>query len=80
MDVDSVRNKQKHPGDACRRCGQMGHWKNECPHLHDVRLMDSEELGEFLALRKDMEEIQQRQDNPEDNATADEVDFGKASE
>jgi hypothetical protein len=47
MDIDA--SKQAKPiDDACRRCGEMGHWKNQCPHRFDVRYMDLDEREEFV--------------------------------
>jgi len=43
MDIDAAR-KAKTLADACRRCGETGHWSKECPLQFDVRYMDADEL------------------------------------
>ena len=43
MDIDAAR-KAKTLADACRRCGETGHWSKECPLRFDVRYMDADEL------------------------------------
>jgi len=43
MDIDAAR-KAKALLDACRRCGETGHWAKDCPLRFDVRFMDTDEL------------------------------------
>jgi rRNA maturation protein Nop10 len=42
MDIDASK-QAKTLDDACRRCGETGHWKNQCPRRFDIRYMDLEE-------------------------------------
>jgi hypothetical protein len=43
MDIDTAR-KGKTPADACRRCGNTGHWAKDCHLRFDVRFMSTDEL------------------------------------
>ena len=88
MDLDATRARARGnaiPSDVCRRCKKPGHWANECPQRYDIRLMDADELEEFLALSRDMAELRDRQalaesvtEVQEENAEAQE-DFGTTS-
>jgi Retrotransposon gag protein/Zinc knuckle len=42
MDIDASK-QAKTLDDACRRCGETGHWKNQCPRRFDIRYMDLDE-------------------------------------
>ena len=50
MEIDAAR-KAKALRDNCRRCGDTGHWANDCPHRFDVRHMDMDELQTALENR-----------------------------
>jgi len=50
MEIDATR-KAKALRDNCRRCGDTGHWANDCPHRFDVRHMDTDELQTALENR-----------------------------
>ncbi|KDR68942.1 hypothetical protein GALMADRAFT_23143, partial [Galerina marginata CBS 339.88] len=41
MDIDAARKKSALPQN-CRRCGELGHWANDCPHRYDVRHMSTD--------------------------------------
>jgi Zinc knuckle len=47
MEVYASRNRGKAP-PVCHRCGQPGHFKNQCPMRFDVRFMSTEELEDHL--------------------------------
>ena len=46
MDLDSARNTPVSP--KCFRCKLPGHFSNNCPSRHDVRMMTTEELEEVI--------------------------------
>ncbi|HWN08230.1 MAG TPA: zinc finger CCHC domain-containing protein, partial [Pyrinomonadaceae bacterium] len=43
MDIDAAW-KAKALLDACRCCGETGHWAKDCPLCFNVRFMDTDEL------------------------------------
>ncbi|KDR64956.1 hypothetical protein GALMADRAFT_82488 [Galerina marginata CBS 339.88] len=47
MDIDAARKKSALPQN-CRRCGELGHWANDCPHRYDVRHMSTDEVQNVL--------------------------------
>jgi hypothetical protein len=47
MEVDASRSRGKVPV-ICHRCGQPGHFRNQCPRQYDVRFMTTDELEECL--------------------------------
>jgi hypothetical protein len=47
MEVDASRSKSRLPV-VCHRCGQPGHFRNQCPRQYDVRFMTTEELEDCL--------------------------------
>jgi hypothetical protein len=49
MDLDATRNASVVP--KCFRCKLPGHFGNNCPTRHDVRMMTTEELEEVLQQR-----------------------------
>ena len=46
MDLDVARNAPVSP--KCFRCKLPGHFGNNCPSCHDVRMMTMEELEEVI--------------------------------
>jgi hypothetical protein len=54
-------NKER--SDACRRCGQPGHWAQDCGRRFDIRHMTADERDEWLqnlSLQADATEIEMR--------------------
>ena len=49
MDLDMARNAPVSP--KCFRCKLLGHFSNNCPSHHDVRMMMTEELEEVIQQR-----------------------------
>ena len=49
MDLDVARNAPVSP--KCFRCKLPGHFSNNCPSCHDVRMMMMEELEEVTQQR-----------------------------
>jgi hypothetical protein len=49
MDLDAARNAPVSP--RCFRCKLPGHFGNNCPNRHDVRMMTTEELEEVIQQR-----------------------------
>jgi hypothetical protein len=47
MEVDASRSRGKIP-IVCHRCGQPGHFRNQCPKQYDVRFMTTDELEDCL--------------------------------
>jgi len=47
MDVDASK-QAKTLDNSCRRCGEVGHWKNKCPRRFDVRFMTLKEEKEYV--------------------------------
>jgi hypothetical protein len=47
MEVDASRSRGKVP-IVCHRCGQPGHFRNQCPKQYDVRFMTTDELEDCL--------------------------------
>jgi hypothetical protein len=47
MEVDASRQRGRMPV-VCHRCGQTGHFRNQCPRRFDVRYMSSVELEDHL--------------------------------
>jgi hypothetical protein len=47
MDIDATR-KGKTLGDACRRCGNTGHWAKDCHLQFDVCYIDADEVETAL--------------------------------
>ena len=46
MDLDTARNALVSP--KCFHCKLPGHFSNNCPSRHDVRMMTMEELEEVI--------------------------------
>ena len=49
MDLDAARNALVSPKCFC--CKLLGHFSNNCPSCHDVRMMMTEELEEVIQQR-----------------------------
>jgi hypothetical protein len=47
MEVDAASNRGRIPM-VCHRCGQPGHFRNQCPRRFDVRFMTVDELEDHL--------------------------------
>jgi hypothetical protein len=47
MEVDASYNRGRVP-IVCHRCGQPGHYKNQCPRRFDVRFMSTDEIEDLL--------------------------------
>jgi hypothetical protein len=47
MEVDASRSRGRIP-IVCHRCGQPGHFRNQCPKQYDVRFMTTDELEDCL--------------------------------
>jgi Retrotransposon gag protein/Zinc knuckle len=61
MDIDASK-QSKAVDDTCRRCGEVGHWRNQCPHRFDVRYMDLDEkeaLVQTILRTKEGEETEE---------------------
>jgi hypothetical protein len=56
MEVDASRQKGRFPA-VCHRCGQVGHFKNQCPRRYDVRYMSSIELEDRLQEQLAIEDV-----------------------
>jgi hypothetical protein len=56
MEVDASYNRNRVPV-TCHRCGQPGHFRNQCPKRFDVRFMTTEEIDDHVqnqVLQKDI--------------------------
>jgi hypothetical protein len=68
MDIDAAR-KGKTPADACRRCGNTGHWAKDCHLRFDVRFMSTDELEtavENYLASKDVAPVEQLEEETEE--------------
>lgn len=84
MDIDAVRKRKTAP-DTCRRCGQTGHWANECPKRFDIRYMSMDEKQGWLndvALEIDRCKIEEKEEEEEEEGQESETpkDFRAGSE
>jgi hypothetical protein len=89
MEVDAFRSRNR-PPMTCHRCGQPGHFKNQCPRRFDIRYMSTEEVEEHLqnqAVQADLEDLADAQQEAEGENLAQETeevegeeDFGTGRE
>jgi hypothetical protein len=59
MEVDAFKSRNRSPM-ACHRCGQPGHFKNQCPRRFDIRYMSMEEVEEHMqnqATQADLDDL-----------------------
>jgi hypothetical protein len=56
MEVDASRQRGRFP-ITCHRCGQVGHYQNQCPRRYDVRYMSSTELEDCLQEQLAIEDV-----------------------
>jgi Retrotransposon gag protein/Zinc knuckle len=69
----TIVNKER--SDACRRCGQPGHWAQDCGRRFDIRHMTADERDEWLqnlSLQADVTEIETRDAQAETEAEGEE--------
>jgi hypothetical protein len=81
MEIDANRSKKEAP-DTCRRCGKPGHWVRDCPQRFDIRHMTTEEKEEMMqtwSLEADMEEVETRNAEAEEEAESGRQDFQGSS-
>jgi hypothetical protein len=85
MEVDASRSRNRIPM-TCHRCGQPGHFKNQCPKRFDVRFMSTDEIEEHVqqqVLQKDiaaLATVETEVEPAEDLEYADEGDFVESLE
>ena len=78
MDLDRSRTQRAAPG-TCYLCSKAEHLKRDCPRRIEVRHLDTEELEEELAHRRDELELASHQADVVATGATSEEDFGTPS-
>ncbi|HEV7736750.1 MAG TPA: hypothetical protein VGO47_05175 [Chlamydiales bacterium] len=64
MEVDASRQRGRTPV-VCYRCGQAGHFKDQCPMHFDVRFMSTDELEDHLQGQLTQKDVAKSEREPE---------------
>ena len=80
MDLDRTKTQQRPPAGACYLCGETGHVKRNCPRRIEVRHLDTDELEEELARRRDEYELLLHEGEVASSGEKSEEDFGTTSQ
>lgn len=78
MEIDAQR-AARHAQITCHRCGEVGHYANNCPTRYDIRFMSPEELEGAHAAALDWRELQEKQQLSEETPDRAQEDFGSPS-
>ena len=79
MDLDQTCAGQQPPPRGCFLCGDPGHIKRDCPRRIEVQQLDTDELEEELARRRDEAELLRHHQEVADSEARTEEDFGNPS-
>jgi hypothetical protein len=80
MEVDTAKQRTNLQVFTCRRCGQPGHYANQCPQAYDIRSMTSEERQDWIAAMLKDEDIAKMVEGSEEGGLVEEEDFVSSNE